>query len=130
MSNHFTVYGIDPVSTAAADPDDIVVVHDFEPWQIDNNIGSYVANELLPLLREPRRPDAADGYTYSKQEIFERYVGEIVRSMDGNERRAWHLFYDNTLAALQETAWAGKAPKQDFIGDFGAIYRRGLSASH
>jgi 2-polyprenyl-3-methyl-5-hydroxy-6-metoxy-1,4-benzoquinol methylase len=125
-SNHFTVYGIDPVSTAAADPDDIVVVHDFEPWQIDNNIGSYVANELLPLL--PEGSGAAHGYAYSKQEIFERYVGEIVRSMDGNERRAWHLFYDNTLAALQETSLGrDSAEKQDFIGDFGAIYRRVFS---
>ena len=54
-------------------------MHDFEPWQIDNNIGSYVANELLPLLAESRGP-MADGYAYSKQEIFERYVGGIVRS--------------------------------------------------
>ncbi len=62
----------------------------------------YVADELLPLLLAcaPRR-GAADGYAASEQEIFERYVGAIVRSMDGNERRAWHLFYDNTLAALR-----------------------------
>jgi SAM-dependent methyltransferase len=124
MSSHFTLYGTDPASTAAY-PDDIVVVHDFKPWQIDNDIGSYVANELLPLLAESQGPDAADGYAYSKQEIFERYVGEIVRSSDGNERRAWHLFYDNTLAALQKNGSQKEgAAKQNFIRDFGAIYRR------
>jgi 2-polyprenyl-3-methyl-5-hydroxy-6-metoxy-1,4-benzoquinol methylase len=128
MSSHFTLYGIDPASTAAADPDEIIVVHDFAPEQIDNNIGCYVAKELLPLLAESRRPDVANGYAYSKQEIFERCVGEIVRSIDGNERRAWHLFYANTLAALQRNGSSREsAAKQDFIGDFGAIYRRVLS---
>ena len=123
-SSHFTLYGIDPASTAAY-PDDVVVVHDFKPCQIDNNIASYVANELLPLLADSRKPSAVDGYSYSKQEIFERYVGEIVRSADGNERRAWHLFYDNTLAALwRDGPQQESDAEQDFIRDFGAIYRR------
>ena len=78
----------------------------FSPEQIDNNIGGYVADELLPLLARSRPASAAsaDGYAYSEQEIFERYVGAIVRSIDSNERRAWHRFYDNTLAALQASA--------------------------
>jgi SAM-dependent methyltransferase len=123
-SSHFTLYGIDPASTAAY-PDDVVVVHDFKPCQIDNNIASYVANELLPLLGDSREPSAVDGYSYSKQEIFERYVGEIVRSADGNERRAWHLFYDNTLAALwRDGPQQESDAEQHFIRDFGAIYRR------
>ena len=123
-SSHFTLYGIDPASTAAY-PDDVVVVHDFKPFQIDNNIASYVANELLPLLADSREPSAVDGYSYSKQEIFERYVGEIVRSADGNERRAWHLFYDNTLAALwRDGPQQESDAEQHFIRDFGAIYRR------
>ncbi len=129
-SNHFTLYGLKPVMETV-NPDDIVVVHDFAPAQIDNNIGYYVANELLALFARPGLADAVDSYAYSEQEIFERYVGEIVRSMDGNERRAWHLFYDNTLAALrcagldrQLQAAADHAAEPNFIGDFGAIYQQ------
>ena len=99
-SDHFRVWSLG--TGAGDDPDDIVVVHDFLPEEIDNNIGGYVADELMPLLaRLPRRP-AVNGYAYSEQEIFERYVGAIVRSIDGNERRAWHRFYDNTLTALRQ----------------------------
>ena len=101
------------------------------PSEIDNNIARYVADELLPLLLAGApRAGAGDDYAASDQEIFERFVGEIVRSMDGNERRAWHLFYDNTLAALdragqqeRSTKGEGGAPR-DYIADFAAIYRR------
>lgn len=123
-SRHFTLYAIDAARQTAIDPDDIIVVHDFAAEQIDNNIGAYVAGELLPLLTGSRRPGALDGYAYSEQEIFERYVGEIVRSIDGNERRAWHLFYDNTLAALRAGGSAARHDaNQDFNGDFSAIYQ-------
>jgi ubiquinone/menaquinone biosynthesis C-methylase UbiE len=124
------LYGVEPTSRAA-DTDDIIVVHDFAPAEIDNNIGCYVANELLPLLAASRASKPPDGYAYAEQEVFERYVGSIVRSMDGNERRAWHLFYDNTLTALQgiglnqdSASSRESGAKQDFITDFGAIYRR------
>lgn len=158
-SRHFTVYtvggngGSETAGDVALDPGDVIVVHDFATSQIDNNIGCYVANELLPLLTPPSGTDdpcdrGGDGYGYSEQEVFERYVGAIVRSMDGNERRAWHLFYDNTLAGLRgrgadpgESANVGEVadlgesaeaspgaepglPGQDFIADFGAIYRQ------
>lgn len=123
-SRHFTLYGSDAARHSAIDPDDLIVVHDFAAEQIDNNIGAYVAGELLPLLSGSRRAGALDGYAYSEQELFERYVGEIVRSIDGNERRAWHLFYDNTLAALQAGRSALRPDaNQDFNGDFSAIYR-------
>lgn len=96
-SARFAVWGLDD---SDGDSDAIVVVHDFLPEEIDNNIGGYVADELMPLLaRLPRQPET-DGYAYSEQETFERYVGAIVRSVDDNERRAWHRFYDNTLVAL------------------------------
>ncbi len=124
-SSHFTLYAL---STAGDDdPDDIVVVHDFGPDQIDNNIGAYVADELLPLLARARAeaPPPTNGYAYSEQETFERYVGAIVRSVDGNERRAWHRFYDNTLAALRGPGrHADLAGSGDFIGSFRAIYMR------
>lgn len=134
-SARFTIYSLGscrlPPAAAAADGDDIVLVHDFAPAEIDNNIARYVADELLPLLYScGLRPGAADGYAASDQEVFERFVGEIVRSMDGNERRAWHLFYDNTLAALDRAGQKeGGAKKEsdaprDYIADFAAIYSR------
>ena len=131
-SPRFAVYDIDPqrhVGSITPDPNDVIVVHDFEPREIDNNIGHFVAEELLPLL-----PDAQSGISstasVSTQDVFEHFVGEIVRSMDGSERRAWHLFYDNTLAALGLTEKARAVPdgdnpnRQDFIADFAAIYGR------
>lgn len=132
-SPRFTVYHLDPdrpPGIGALSPDDIVVVHDFTPAEIDNNIGRHVADELVPLLAGAPRAGAGDGYTASEQEVFEHFVGDIVRSMDGNERRAWHLFYDNTLAALVRPDRGGNGTAadgptlQDFIGDFAAIYRR------
>jgi hypothetical protein len=121
-------------------PNECVVVHDFSPAQIDNNIGYYVANELLPLLTNLHHRQE-DQYRYSPQELFERSVGAIVRSMDGNERRAWHLFYDNTLSALSASASSGAydaahdilpalaadfPPADDFIAEFGAIYQQAI----
>ncbi len=130
-SCHFVLYGLGSLQKSAICPDDVVVVHDFAPAQIDNNIGYYVANELLPLFHGSSCASEAEGYAYSEQDIFERYVGEIVRSMDGNERRAWHLYYDNTLAALHRVSadWPERAVPTneiggDFIAEFGAIYRR------
>ncbi len=122
-SDHFTVYGLSP---ASGESDDILVVHDFQPAQIDNNIGSYVADELLPLLARTRSapPPSFDDYAYSEQETFERYVGAVVRSSDGNERRAWHRFYDNTLAALRSDAGMNGDRGNDFIRSFRAIYAR------
>jgi Methylase involved in ubiquinone/menaquinone biosynthesis len=99
-SNRFTVWSLGDADGVGNASEDVVVVHDFRPDEIDNNIGGYVADELMPLLtRLPQR--ALSGYAYNEQEIFERYVGAIVRSVDGNERRAWHRFYDNTLSALR-----------------------------
>ena len=131
-------YGGEPcraAPTVACDLDDIILVHDFTPSEIDNNIARYVADELLPLLlagapRAGADDNYGDDYGASDQEVFERFVGEIVRSMDGNERRAWHLFYDNTLATLyQAVEQEGGAKResgapQDYIADFAAIYRR------
>src|SRR5512134_3698593 len=139
-SPRFTIYRLDqddrrdPCRTAptvACDLDDIILVHDFTPSEIDNNIARYVADELLPLLFAcGARHDVVGSYAASDQDVFERFVGEIVRSMDGNERRAWHLFYDNTLAALDRAAQKegganneSQAPR-DYIADFAAIYRR------
>lgn len=133
-SPRFTIYSLDscrPSSVAACNLDDIILVHDFTPSEIDNNIARDVADELLPLLFScAARRGPADGYAASDQDLFERFVGEIVRSMDGNERRAWHLFYDNTLAALDRaeeneggTKDESDAPR-DYIADFAAIYRR------
>ncbi|MEH6874511.1 MAG: hypothetical protein V7849_08960, partial [Candidatus Competibacter sp.] len=133
QSNHFILYDLGSRQETAVCLDDVVVVHDFAPAQIDNNIGYYVANELLPLFHSSRFAAGTEGYAHSEQDLFERYVGEIVRSIDGNERRAWHLYYDNTLAALRRVPpeWSGAmvppgAAHQDFIGDFGAIYRRAI----
>jgi len=132
-SARFTVYHLDPdwpAHTTALDPDDVIVVHDFTPAEIDNNIGRHVADELLPLLGGAPPSRAGNGAAANVQALFEHFVGDIVRSMDGSERRAWHLFYDNTLAALVRTgpqtngAAAGEPTLQDFIGDFAAIYRR------
>jgi hypothetical protein len=114
-SRHFTVYGL---------PDELVVVHDFAPTEIDNNIGSHVAGELLPLLAGTLPPQP-EGYTLTAQDLFERCVGAIVRSIDASERRAWHLFYDNTLAALRDgEARCADNGAEDFIGTFRAIYRQ------
>jgi SAM-dependent methyltransferase len=125
-SPRFAVYAVDPeqANGAPPDPDDVILVHDFRREEIDNNIGHFVAEELLPLLCA-----AQDKNGHRAQAVFERFVGEIVRSMDGSERRAWHLFYDNTLAAFRRAgpeAGGTKGPPapQDFIADFAAIYGR------
>ena len=127
-SRHFTVYALNGGSVEN-DPDDVLVVHDFTPEQIDNNVAGYVADELLPLLARsrPPLPMPPNGYAYTPQETFERYVGAIVRSMDSNERRAWHRFYDNTLAALRAPASVPASPTNgttDFVSTFRAIYGR------
>ena len=125
-SRHFSVYALDG-RQAERDPDDILVVHDFTAGQIDNNVAAHVADELLPLLARLRPPSAVppSGYAYSENQTFERYVGAIVRSMDGNERRAWHRFYDNTLAALQAPApqSPGLATSMNGTADFIAAFR-------
>ena len=136
-SARFTIYrlGADgPTSSGACDLDNIILVHNFAPAEIDNNIARDVADELLPLLMAAAPQPANDGYGASDQEMFERFVGEIVRSMDGNEHRAWHLFYDNTLAALDRAGREEGGAKgetdalqdlpRDYIADFAAIYRR------
>ena len=129
-SERFVVYALDPnwpTGGGAPALEDIVLVHDFARREIDNNIGRFVAEELLPLLTASGSLGRSNA---GEQEVFERFVGDIVRSMDGNEDCAWRLFYDNTLAALH---WAGQGPgetngtspaPQDFIADFAAIYRR------
>lgn len=111
-SSRFSVYGLS---------DDVIVVHDFSPAEIDNNIGGHVAHELLPMLyRASPAPLSSDE---SAQAIFERCVGAIVRSVDPSERQAWRLFYDNTLAALRDPVRPGaEGGAFDFIGAFRAIY--------
>ncbi len=123
-STHFTLYALEPErgTPAPAEPDraghpgssEVVIVHTFAPASIDNNIGYYVANELLPLLNSNRQAD------------FEHLVGAIVRSNHRNEQEAWHLFYANSLAALQ-SAMAQPEAVPDFIWPFGAIYERAMS---
>lgn len=109
-SKHFAVYQLEQSAAPGIEPEpEIVVVHHFTPHEIDNNIGYFVANELLPLLGTNRQAD------------FEQLVGAIVRSMDMNERRAWWRFYDNSLAAL---ARVSDTVETDFIAPFGAIYRQ------
>jgi 2-polyprenyl-3-methyl-5-hydroxy-6-metoxy-1,4-benzoquinol methylase len=123
-SAHFTLYRLAPPTGA----DEWVIVHDFRPEQIDNNLGHYVAEELLPLLAE-RALTTNQHYAYSEQQIFERNVGDIVRSMEGDARRAWHRFYDNTLVALHEAAVdtaVDSGNPADFIRNFGAIYARAI----
>ena len=81
-SHHFTVYGL-PAGQAEADPDDHLVVHSLAPEQIDNNVGAYVADELLPLLAQVRHAVSVlpSPYASSEHENFQRYVGAIVRSI-------------------------------------------------
>ncbi|MCS6882676.1 MAG: class I SAM-dependent methyltransferase [Oscillochloridaceae bacterium] len=127
-SQHFTVYRLEPAPHTPAAGPELVVVHTFRPEQIDNNLGFYVANELLPLLsvargRLPEPSSADDPFVHDQQTLFEQCVGAIVRSMDGDERRAWHRFYVNSLAAL-ERAMQSDQPAADFIGPFAVIYRR------
>jgi SAM-dependent methyltransferase len=124
VSARFRLYALTPPPT-----DEFVIVHDFAPTEIDNNLGHHVVTELLPLLTAHRqRIDSG----YSEQDLFERAVGDIVRSMAGNERVAWRLFYANTVDATQRSARLGQPPEppsesaSDFIGLFGAIYRRAL----
>ncbi len=112
QSEHFAVYQLDTPLDQHSEPE-IVIVHTFARADIDNNIGYYVANELLPLLQSTRQAD------------FEHLVGAIVRSSDIDEQRAWWLFYHNSLAAL-ERAIARPQSIPDFIWPFGSIYNRVL----
>lgn len=123
-SARFRLYALAPPPA-----DEFIIVHDFAPAEIDNNLGYHVVTELLPLLSAHRhRIDSG----YGEQDLFERAVGDIVRSMAGNESVAWRLFYANTLDALQASAGLNSgsdAPDGragDFIGLFGAIYRHAL----
>ncbi|HRD48783.1 MAG: class I SAM-dependent methyltransferase [Candidatus Competibacter sp.] len=124
-SAHFQLYPL----TATPLADEFIIIHEFSASQIDNNLGYYVVSELLPLLAAHRRRVDSG---YSEQDEFERSVGDIVRSMAGNERRAWWLFYANTLNATQNSAGLGQPPGRsdeaasDFISLFGAIYRYAL----
>ena len=124
-SAHFQLYPL----TATPLADEFIIIHEFSASQIDNNLGYYVVSELLPLLAAHRRRVDSG---YSEQDEFERSVGDIVRSMAGNERRAWRLFYANTLNATQNSAGLGQPPGRsdeaasDFISLFGAIYRYAL----
>lgn len=112
-SERFAVYCLDQSGDSDRTGGEIVIVHNFARAEIDNNIGYYVANELLPLLNSTRQAD------------FEHLVGAIVRSIDIDEQQAWQLFYDNSVAALER---AISAPQSipDFIWPFGAIYDRVL----
>lgn len=128
-SARFQLYALNPAASTAVPTDEFIIVHDFEPAHIDNNLGYHVVTELLPLLQAQRqRIDSG----YREQELFERSVGDIVRSMAGNERHAWRLFYANTLNATQTRAGLGQPAGRsstsngDFIGLFGAIYRFAL----
>lgn len=125
-SARFRLYTLNSTPPA----DEFVIVHDFRPAQIDNNLGHHVVTELLPLLATHRhRVDSG----YSEQDLFERSVGDIVRSMAGNEGSAWRLFYANTLSATQASAGLSEPPgaadekATDFISLFGAIYRYALA---
>jgi hypothetical protein len=131
-SERFALYDLDPRQRRGDGLDGIVLVHDFARSEIDNNVAARVAYELLPLLATWAKASAPDGYALSEQQIFERCVGAIVRSVDDNEQRAWHLFYDNTLNALEraekQAASAGReqAGPDDFILTFAAIYARAI----
>lgn len=129
-SRHFTLYRLEPAEHTAPEPE-LVVVHSFTQAQIDNNLGYFVVSELLPLLaaargRTPRGTQPNDLFAYDEQMIFEHCVGAIVRSIDGNEQRAWHRFYANSLAALAQAMDAHTAAS-DFIGPFAIIYRELMS---
>ncbi len=119
-SAHFRLYALEQPGTPETNPathsgsSEVVIVHNFAAAEIDNNIGYYVANELLPLLDSNQQAD------------FEHLVGAIVRSIHGNEQYAWHLFYANSLAALQQAMVQPEAVP-DFIWPFGAIYERAMS---
>lgn len=123
-SNHFVLYDLHLPDQSPGQFGNIIVVHKFTPSHIDNNIGYSVANELLPLLAA----GVHDLAGYAEQEIFERYVGAIVRSIDSDERQAWHLFYTNTLQRLSQNAPPVRctelAKPYNFIENFGAIYQR------
>lgn len=124
ISARFRIYALTPPPT-----DEFVIVHDFAPVEVDNNLGYHVVTELLPLLAAHRRHHIDSGY--SEQDLFERSVGDIVRSLASNERVAWRLFYANTLDATQASAHLRSAPApedqaSDFISLFGAIYRHAL----
>lgn len=133
LGTHFTLYRARPRRKgprAYSHLNDCVLVHDFSPAEIDNNIGRHVVDELLPFVVAAQPTGNVDDEPVNEQHLFERLVGEVVRSIDGNERRAWRLFYDNTLMALRRAGngESGRAPAntppQDFIGNFAAIYRR------
>ncbi len=131
-SARFALYDLDRPDRGGSGSGDVVVVHDFAPSEIDNNIGGFVAYELMPLLASLPPSGAGNGYTLSAQETFERSVGAIVRSVDDNEQRAWHRFYDNTLRALDgagtlSASAHGRANlPEDFIATFAAIYDRAV----
>lgn len=119
VGRHFSVWRL---------ADDVAIVHGFAAADIDNGIAGRVADELLPLLRASRDGAAAAAYRYSDQQLFEGCVGAIVRSVDASERRAWHLFYGNTLKALAAPGapggGGGDGGEPAVLGDFRAIHRR------
>ena len=127
-SARFALYDLDPHDRSGSGAGPIVLVHDFEPAEIDNNLCSAVAHELMPLLASLPVSGGENGYAVSQQETFERFVGAIVRSVDENEQRAWHRFYDNTLRALGRAAREPvDAAPHDVIATFAAVYARAIA---
>jgi len=146
-TQHFIIYAQPYGQTTTVESEDAIVVHHFKPAAINNDIGYYVVNELLPALatlhQDQRLVHSDQNYRLNEQQIFERFVGDIVRSMDGNEARAWHKFYDNTLNQIVKTTdqpslstlstlpagqiqhpdMGQSQANMDFIDNFAAIYQ-------
>jgi hypothetical protein len=72
-SERFAIFDVcrrGPHQTVSLDPDDMILVHDFAPEEISNNIGRFVADELLPLL-ECASPPGKTGIQGREQVVFE-----------------------------------------------------------
>lgn len=95
-----------------ADGDLLRVGHRVPPDRIDDDLAGLLADELFGpgWLRGP--------------ELFERLFTGTVRSVRTDAMDAWELFYDNTLARIEQHVGGPGTGRHGTIADYAPVYAR------
>jgi 2-polyprenyl-3-methyl-5-hydroxy-6-metoxy-1,4-benzoquinol methylase len=106
--------------TQLPDTQSVLIVHQFSPDEIDNNIGHYLVQELTP-----------PGFMISDQDFRAAFIGVVTSLSPRTPVEAWNRFSLNTLHRLRvtmdETLASSPAYEIDSITSFAQVYRRLLS---
>jgi hypothetical protein len=123
----FSLYWLNaPEDCDAQRGPELLIVHDLAPERIDNNIGRYVLEDLLPMIEQVRAENGGAAiYTLpsgTTHEVYTALVGLVVWSVHADIEVAWRWFYQNTLDALADRS-SDVDDAADFIGPFRNIYQ-------